>query len=165
MGSVVSTPPPLKWGGFWANPPSGEFSAQGPTPTPLEDVNRGVVVPIEGHATIAFDPAIRQRKMLEDGTATRARLGRVGRIDLDDLATSTFSLVREMGEKVGPTCIQDAHGETAGNHGGNPEIFEHDPIEPRDQFVDELVEEVFPGVRPLPRSGSKSACRVPRPSN
>src|SRR5208337_3245439 len=79
-------------------------------------------------------------------TATRARLGRVGRIDLDDLATSTFSLVREMGDKVGPTCIQDAHGETAGHHGGNPEIFEHDPIEPRDQFVDELVEEVFPRV-------------------
>ena len=31
-----------------------------------------------------------------------------------------------------------------GHHGGNPEIFEHDPIEPRDQFVYELVEEVFP---------------------
>src|SRR5271165_3649532 len=73
-----------------------------------------------------------------------ARLGRVGRINLDDLATSTFSLVREMGDKVGPTRIQDAHGETAGNHGGNPEIFEHDPIESRDQFVDEVVEEVFP---------------------
>jgi len=140
----VNTPPRLKSCGFWANPPVGKLSAQGLIPAPLEDDDRGVVVPIEGHAAIAFDPTIPERKMLEPGTATRARLGRVGRINLDDLATSTFSLVREMGDKVGPTRIQDAHGEAAGHHGGNPKVFEHDPIESRDQFVDELVEEVFP---------------------
>ena len=142
----VNTLPPLKWGSFWANPAIAELGAQGLIPAPLEHVDCGVVVPIQGHAAIALNPAIPERKMLEACTATRARLGRVGRIDLDHFATGTFSLVREAGDKVGPTCIQDAHGETAGNHGGNPEIFEHDPIEPRDQFVDELVEEVFPRV-------------------
>jgi hypothetical protein len=30
---IVNTPPRLKSCGFWANPPSGEFSAQGPVPT------------------------------------------------------------------------------------------------------------------------------------
>src|SRR5208337_2712608 len=132
--------------GFWANPPIGELGAQGAIPPPLEDDDRGVMVPIEGHAAIAFDPAIPERKMLEPGTASRASLGCVGRIDLDHLATGAFSLVRKMGDKVGPTRIQDAHGEAAGHHGGNPEVFEHDPIEPLDQFVDELVEEVFPRV-------------------
>src|SRR5208337_2705612 len=89
----VNTPPRLKSCGFWANPPVGKLSAQGLIPAPLEDDDRGVVVPIEGHAASALDPTIPERKVLEDGTATRARLGRVGRIDLDDLATSTFSLV------------------------------------------------------------------------
>ncbi len=147
----VNTLPPLKWGSFWANPAIAELGAQGLIPAPLEHVDCGVVVPIQGHAAIALNPAIPERKMLEACTATRARLGRVGRIDLDHFAASTFSLVREAGDKVGPTCIQDAHGEAAGKgpqqnagEGGNPEVFEHDPIEPRDEFVDELVEEVFP---------------------
>ena len=82
--------------------------------------------------------------MLEEDTATRARLGRVGGIDLDHLATGTFSLVRETGDEVGPARIQDAHGEAAAGHGGDPEVFEHDPIESLDQLIDELVEEIFP---------------------
>src|SRR5271165_1982980 len=142
----VNTPPRLKSCGFWASPPIGELGAQGAIPPPLEDDDRGVVVPIEGHAATALDPAIRERKMLEDCTAARAGLGRVGWIDLDHLATGAFSLVREMGDEVGPASIQDAHGEAAVRHGGDTEVFEHDPIEPRDQFVDELVEEVFPRV-------------------
>ena len=148
---LVNILPPLKWGSFWANPAIAELGAQGLIPAPLEHVDCGVVVPIQGHAASALKPAIPERKMLEACTATRARLGRVGRIDLDHFATSTFSLVREAGDKVGPTCIQDAHGEAAGKgpqqdagEGGNPQVFEHDPIEPRDEFVDELVEEVFP---------------------
>ena len=89
----VNTLPPLKWGSFWANPSIDELGAQGAIPPPLEHVDCGVVVPIQGHAAIALDPTIPERKMLEDFPATRASLGRVGRIYLDDLATSTFSLV------------------------------------------------------------------------
>jgi hypothetical protein len=33
----VSTPPTLKCGGFWANPPIGELSAQGPAPILLRE--------------------------------------------------------------------------------------------------------------------------------
>ena len=84
--------------------------------------------------------------MLEDVHRNPSTSWTCRRIDLDHLATGTFSLVRETGDKVGPTRIQDAHGEAAGHHRGDPEVFEHDPIEPRDQFVDELVEEVFPRV-------------------
>ena len=146
VGGGVNTLPPLKWGSFWANPAIAKLGAQGLIPALLEDVDRSVVVPIQGHAATALDPAIPERKMLESHTATRASLGRVGRIYFGDLTTGAFSLVREMGDKVGPTRIQDALGEAAGNHGGNPEVFEHDPIEPRDEFVDELVEEVFPCV-------------------
>src|SRR5208337_1671227 len=68
---LVNTPPRLKSCGFWANPPVGKLSAQGLIPAPLEDDDRGVVVPIKGHAAIAFDPTIPERKMLEPGTATR----------------------------------------------------------------------------------------------
>ena len=143
---TCDTPPRLSRAASGQTRPLASLAPQGAIPPPLEDDDRGVVVPIEGHATIAFDPAIRQRKMLEDGTASRARLGRVGWIDLDHLATGAFSLLRETGNQVGPTRIQNAHGEAAVHHGGDTEFFEHDPIEPRDQFVDELVEEVFPGV-------------------
>ena len=153
VGGGVNTLPPLKWGSFWANPAIAKLGAQGLIPALLEDVDRSVVVPIQGHAATALDPAIPERKMLESHTATRASLGRVGRIYFGDLTTGAFSLVREMGDKVGPTRIQDALGEAAGKgpqqnagEGGNPEVFEHDPIEPRDEFVDELVEEVFPCV-------------------
>ena len=111
---LVNTLPPLKWGSFWANPAIAKLGAQGLIPALLEDVDRGVVVPIQGHAATALDPAIPERKMLESHTATRASLGRVGRIDFGDLTTGAFSLVREMGDKVGPTRIQDALGEAAG---------------------------------------------------
>ncbi len=39
------------------------LSAQGLIPAPFEDDDRGVVVPIEGHAAIALDPTIPERKI------------------------------------------------------------------------------------------------------
>ncbi len=45
--------------GFWANPPIGELGAQGAIPPPLEDDDRVVVVPIEGHAATALNPTVR----------------------------------------------------------------------------------------------------------
>jgi hypothetical protein len=73
--------------------------------------------------------------MLEDFPATRAGLGRVGGVDQDHLATSTFSLVREAGDEVGPAGVQDAQGEAAARQRGDAEVFEHDPIGPLDQLV------------------------------
>ena len=55
----MNTPPRLKSCRFWANPPIGELGAQGAIPPPLEDDDRGVVVPIEGHAATALNPAVR----------------------------------------------------------------------------------------------------------
>ena len=48
--------------------------------------------------------------MLEDFTAARAGLGRVGGVYQDHLATGAFSLVREARDEVGPARIQDARG-------------------------------------------------------
>src|SRR5438132_6178520 len=112
----------------------------------MEDVDRGVVVPIQGHAAMAIDPAIREGQMLEEDTATGAGLGRVGGIYQDDLPTGAFSLVRETAQQVGPARIQDTQGEVPACHRGDAEVFEHDPIEPLDQVVSELLEEILSGV-------------------
>ena len=76
-------------------------------------------------------------------TATRASLRRVGRIYQDQFATGAFSLVREARDKVGPSRVQDTLAKAAACHRGDAEVFEHDPIEPFDQLIGELVEESF----------------------
>jgi hypothetical protein len=69
----VNTPPQLKSCGFWANPPIGEIGAQGAIPPPLEDDDRGVVVPDRGTRRNRTQPSgpSNTRIRVEDSNASR----------------------------------------------------------------------------------------------
>jgi hypothetical protein len=47
----------------------------------IEDIDRGVVVPIQRHTALARNPTIREFQVLEDDATTGASLGRVGGVN------------------------------------------------------------------------------------
>ncbi len=110
------------------------MALSGPT---VQDVDRGVVVPIQGRAASAPDPAVRESQMLEEDSAARARPAREGWFDLDHLATGTLSLVRKTGDKERPARVQYALSQAGTGHGMDPQVFKHDQIESLDRLSDE----------------------------
>src|SRR5690606_20796525 len=112
------TPPPLKWRGFcrthvltvalrrWQRDYVTRHGCVPPGST--QDVDCGIVVPVERQATGAYDPTGRKVEVLEHRTTLRATARRVGRVYEGHLTTSAFSLVREVVSERRPAAIQNA---------------------------------------------------------
>ena len=75
-------------------------------------------------------------------TAGGAVLGRIGRVDLPELPTGAFSLVREQGEELRPRHIADASVQASvGVHFVDMDVLHEDSSGRCTIFVDSLVPE------------------------
>ena len=85
-------------------------------------------------------PTLRER--FSDSMSANARLARTARVNLDELAPGTFSLVRKFAQEVSPSGIIDGLGQHTAGQSLDVQVFDNNHTVVVDQHTAELVLEI-----------------------
>lgn len=102
-------------------------------------------VSVEAASAIAAVLSDRER-FLGDGPALWARLGGAARVDLDKLATGTFSLVANHLDELPPRGVVNFFGQHAARKTLDVQVFDSDATEAIDELPALFVQEVSAGI-------------------
>lgn len=110
----------------------------------MQDVDRGIVIPIDCQPALRTPMHANTQFFGNQRSAVRADLAGMTRIDCDHLRTGTFSLEREMSQKLGPTRIMNAFSYPGAAETIDIQVFDRNQRELVDQPPAELMREIFP---------------------